>query len=187
MKRLIETQDGYCVSGVASNRSAAPGLAIAQGHDIPIFSAAQKPELWDWIASKAPDLVLLAGYMQIVAPETIAKFPRKIINIHPALLPALPGLDTHGRALREGHKRHGVTVHIVDCGVDTGEIIAQAGLDIETNETEESLAARVLALEHQLYPWVVSNIAKGEISLSPTVTFSAAARNDATQRGFLLP
>lgn len=187
MKRLLEAQDGYRVTGVASNRASAPGLAIAQEHNVLTFAAPTKPELWEWISSQAPNLVLLAGYMQIVAPESIAKFPRRIINIHPALLPALPGLDTHARALREGHKRHGATVHLVDCGVDTGEIIAQAGLDVAADETDQTLSERVLALEHQLYPWVVTMIATGQIVLSPAITYSEQARNDAKRRGFLLP
>lgn len=183
---------------VASNKADAGGLQLASAAHIPTFAcdrssenpplavAEQKERLWRWISEQRPDLVLLAGYMQIVPPKWIRALPRRILNIHPALLPALPGLDTHKRALEGHHSRHGATVHLVDDGVDTGEIIAQAGLDVAPQESEESLAARVLALEHRLYPWVVNQIAAGTIALTHPICFNDSAKSLAAVERFTL-
>ena len=198
MKRLIEAQRSYKIIGVASNKSSAQGLEVAKAAGIAVHAVDreqstgriaiedQKAQLWDWIKKLKPDLVLLAGYMQIVGKAAIAAFPRRIINIHPALLPALAGLDTHARAIAEKHKVHGATVHLVDAGIDTGEIIAQASLQIKPCDDEHSLAARVLELEHKLYPWVIEMIANGNLTLEPKINFSELAKSSAKLNGFSL-
>ncbi len=200
MERLISAQGRYEILGVGSDSSAAGGLAIARAAGVKTFAVdrtdsagvkisidQQKDALWAWIAALNPELVLLAGYMQIVPARWIARFKQRILNIHPSLLPALPGLDTHRRAIEARVAQHGATVHLVDEGIDTGAIIAQAALSVGEAETEESLSARVLELEHRLYPWVVEMVASGGIALSPEVSFTTVARNVAKQHGFLLP
>ena len=200
MERLIAARGGYEILGVGSDSSAAGGLQIARAAGVSTFAVdrtgptgakitieQQKDALWGWIESLSPDLVLLAGYMQIVPARWIARFKRRILNIHPSLLPAFPGLDTHRRAIEARAAQHGATVHIVDEGIDTGAVIAQAALSVGEAETDGSLSARVLELEHRLYPWVVEMVASGGIALSPEVSFTTDARNIAKQLGFSLP
>jgi len=105
-----------------------------------------------------PQLVALAGYMKIIGSTLLNQYEGRIINIHPALLPAFPGADAIGDALRYGVKVLGVTVHYVDAGVDTGKIIDQAALHLEPGETEEDVRPRIHALEHHLYPQVITNL-----------------------------
>lgn len=196
-KSLLEAAQHYKIVRVISNNADAGGLAIATDAGIPtrVVSrqahptlAAQKAEILRVAASAAPDLVVLAGFMQIIAPDFLAEFPRRVINIHPALLPKFAGLDTHARAISAGETEHGCTVHLVDSGIDTGETIAQATVPVAPDDTAETLGARVLVREHALFPWVVTTIARGDIALGTTpVTFSAAAREGAKARGFRLP
>ncbi len=108
-----------------------------------------------------PRLIVLAGFMRILSPVFIAHYPKQIINIHPALLPKYPGLDTYRKALQAGDTEHGSTVHWVTDELDAGPIIAQAKLAITANETEQSLKARTQQLEHQLYPSVINKLGKG--------------------------
>src|SRR5262249_22086461 len=109
------------------------------------------------------ELICLAGFMRIVGPVLLNAWRGKMINIHPSLLPNFPGLDTHKRALEAKHAQAGATVHYVEEGVDTGAIIMQGAVPIESGDTEESLAARVLKLEHKIYPLAVSLIASGDV------------------------
>ena len=109
-----------------------------------------------------PDLIVLAGYMRIVPPEFVSAFPQRIINIHPALLPSFPGLHGQRQALEYGVKISGCTVHYVDEGMDTGKIIAQRAVPVLEGDTEETLSARILKEEHQLYPAVVKMLAEQE-------------------------
>jgi phosphoribosylglycinamide formyltransferase 1 len=111
-----------------------------------------------------PDLVVLAGYMRIVAPALLKAFPWRVINLHPALLPAFPGTHSIADAVRYGVKVTGVTVHFVDPGVDTGPVIAQEAVRIENNDTVESLAARIHAVEHRMLPEVVRLFAEGRVT-----------------------
>ena len=111
------------------------------------------------IEDASADWILLAGYMAILSATFIARFPHRILNIHPSLLPELKGLDTHARALAANRDRHGATVHMVTPQLDDGPILLQAGLTIGNGETEQALASRVLALEHALYPFVVMSLA----------------------------
>ena len=110
------------------------------------------------LKEKSIDLVCLAGFTQILTPEFIEAFPKKIINIHPSLLPAFPGLNAQKQALEYGVKLSGCTVHFVDEGIDTGPIICQASVPIYENETEEALSERILKEEHKLYPKAIQSI-----------------------------
>lgn len=105
-----------------------------------------------------PDLIVLAGYMRIIGPTLLGAYPGKIINIHPSLLPAFPGLDGIGDALKYGVRVIGVTVHQVDAGVDTGPILDQAALHLTGNETKYEVTAEIHKLEHRLYPQVIKRL-----------------------------
>ncbi|MFB5648321.1 MAG: phosphoribosylglycinamide formyltransferase, partial [Candidatus Nitrosomaritimum aestuariumsis] len=111
-------------------------------------------------------LVCLAGFMRIISPEFVKKYKNKIINIHPALLPAFPGLDAQKQAVDYGAKFSGVTVHFVDSGVDTGPIILQKVVKVNDGDTEEALAKRILAKEHQAYPEAVKLFAEKRVKIS---------------------
>lgn len=111
------------------------------------------------------DLICLAGFMRILSEKFVARFQNQIINIHPSLLPAFPGLNAQKQALDYGVKYTGCTVHFVDAGVDTGPIIAQRVVPVYDNDTVESLSARILEQEHRLYPHVVRLIAQGRVIL----------------------
>jgi len=112
------------------------------------------------------DLVVLAGFMRIITEPFLQAFPQRIINIHPALLPAFPGLHVQQKAIDFGAKFTGCTVHIVDGGVDTGPIIAQAVVPIFSHDTESTLAARILEQEHKLYPQVIQWFAEGRVQIN---------------------
>ena len=183
------------IISVFSNKAEAPGLALASELKIPnqafprkSYSSVQDQKRAIFEATKKlnPDLVVLAGFMSIIEPEFIAAFPGRIVNIHPALLPEFPGIDTHRRALEAQAKKHGCTVHVVDPGVDTGPIIAQASCQVMPNDSEDTLAQRVLELEHQLFPWVVDQIATGSITISDKgISYSNAAKQSAARLGFI--
>ena len=152
------------VATVIANRADAPGLAIASAHGIATrvvdhqgftsrdaFDAA----LASAIDAGAPDLIVLAGFMRMLGAAFVRRYTGRMINIHPSLLPLYPGLHTHRRALADGVRVHGCTVHFVTPDVDVGPIIAQAAVPVCDGDDEASLAARVLAAEHVLLPTVV--------------------------------
>ncbi len=159
---------------VVSNNADAGGIAWAQaqgiatavvdhrpfGNDRPAFEAALSVAL----APHAPDIICLAGFMRILTAGFSDPWAGRIINIHPSLLPKYPGLDTHARALAAGDARHGCSVHEVTAVLDAGPLLGQADLAITPDDTAESLAARVLKLEHQLYPAVLRRFAAGDRS-----------------------
>ncbi len=116
-------------------------------------------------------LVCLAGFMRIISPQFIRKYKNRIMNIHPALLPAFPGLDVQKEAIEHGVKYSGCTVHFADDGVDTGPIIIQAVVKIKNNDTGESLAKRILKQEHLIYPEAIRLFAKKKIKISGKKTF----------------
>lgn len=147
------------VVGVISNRPAAPGLALAGEHGVPTIvvdhtafagRSAFERELSAAIDALAPDLVVLAGFMRVLGADFVARYHGRMLNIHPSLLPAYPGLDTHRQALADGVKVHGCTVHFVTQEVDHGPIVAQAAVAVRDGDDEASLAARVLAAEHRI-------------------------------------
>lgn len=108
------------------------------------------------------DLIVLAGYMRLIGPTLLQAFEGRIINIHPSMLPAFPGKDAVGQALTAGVPQTGVTVHYVDAGMDTGEIIAQQAVEIIPGETKDALQARIQKVEHELYPAVVQTLLSGK-------------------------
>ena len=109
------------------------------------------------------EIVCLAGFMRLLTASFVSQWPERLINIHPALLPAFKGLDTHQRALEAGAKVHGATVHFVVAEMDAGPIIAQGAVAVRPGETETSLAARVLAIEHRIYPLALKLVAEGRL------------------------
>lgn len=111
------------------------------------------------------ELIVLAGFMRIISEVFVAAFPQRIINIHPALLPAFPGLHVQKKALEHGARFAGCTVHFVDTGVDTGPIIIQAVVPVLDDDTEESLSARILQQEHQIYPKAIQLLAEGRVTI----------------------
>ena len=152
---------GIPVSAVISNQPGAGGLAIAArlGVATAVVEHRRFPTreafdaaLADEIDRHAPRLVALAGFMRVLTPGFVARYAGRLVNIHPSLLPEFPGLDTHARALAAGAKRHGCTAHFVTAELDHGPIIAQASVPVLPGDTAETLAARVLAQEHLIYP-----------------------------------
>ncbi|WP_303721112.1 phosphoribosylglycinamide formyltransferase [Malonomonas rubra] len=124
------------------------------------------------------DLVVLAGFMRLISEVFIAAFPQRIVNIHPALLPAFPGLHVQKKALEYGARFAGCTVHFVDTGVDTGPIIIQAVVPILDNDTEETLSARILEQEHKIYPQAIQLIAEGRVKVEGRRVHIEAASNN---------
>jgi phosphoribosylglycinamide formyltransferase 1 len=164
------------VAAVVSNRPDAPGLAFAQAQGLQTvvvdhtqFSsrAAFDMALAEAVEQFEPDAVVLAGFMRILTPEFVQRFAGRIVNIHPSLLPAFTGLRTHERALEAGCKLAGATVHFVTAELDHGPIIAQAAVPVLAGDTPEQLAARVLELEHVLYPRAVRWLLHDELQTNP--------------------
>jgi phosphoribosylglycinamide formyltransferase-1 len=116
------------------------------------------------LRASGAELIVLAGYMRLVKSPLLEAFPRKIVNIHPSLLPAFPGLEAWKQALSAGVEKTGCTVHFVDAGMDTGEIIAQSEVPVLPGDTPETLHARIQEAEHRLYPEVIARFARREIS-----------------------
>jgi phosphoribosylglycinamide formyltransferase 1 len=152
------------VAGVISNRPDAAGLAIAAEHRIPTAVVDHRAfadrdtferALGAAIDALKPDIIVLAGFMRILSTAFVERYAGRLINIHPSLLPAYPGLDTHRRALADGVKIHGCTVHFVTASVDSGPIIAQAAVPVHDGDSDASLAARVLEVEHRVLVAVV--------------------------------
>jgi phosphoribosylglycinamide formyltransferase-1 len=155
---------------VASDNPAAPGLAIARDAGIATAAidrgafptkAAFEAKLDAALREAGTDLVCLAGFMQLLSEKFVAAWRDKILNIHPSLLPLFPGIDTHRRALAAGVRVHGATVHFVRADVDSGPIVAQAAVPVLPHDTEEALAARVLKVEHRLFPLALKLVAGG--------------------------
>jgi len=152
------------IAAVIANRPQAPGLALARGLDVPVevVSHAEHPgrEAFDAalaarLEALGADLVLLAGFMRILTEGFVRRFAGRLVNIHPSLLPAFPGLDTHARALDAGVRLHGATVHLVTPTLDHGPILAQAAVPVLDGDDAATLAARVLAVEHRIFPMAV--------------------------------
>ena len=168
MAALAENRQGFEICLVAADRPAA-GLETAQknGHrtaliDRKKYPAKQSHEaaLADAIAAHDPDWIILAGYMSVLSETFISRFDGRVLNIHPSLLPDYKGLNTHARVLADKKTHHGVSVHLVTAALDDGPLLAQMKLAVAPNDTETSLSERVLALEHQLYPAVITALAE---------------------------
>lgn len=155
---------------VASDRQDAPGLARAK--EMGLFGvslsakelggrAGLEERLQGLLSQRRVDLVCLAGYMRILSPEFVGRFPYRILNIHPALLPAFPGLHAQEQAVRYGVRFSGVTVHFVDAGTDTGPVIDQRVVPVLPGDDADTLASRILPLEHELYPDAVARVLRG--------------------------
>jgi len=147
---------GHVVS-VISNRPDAAGLSLASDRGVPVSVVDHAKDALGFESALAaavdalsPDLVVLAGFMRILSAEFVTRYEGRMLNIHPSLLPAYPGLHTHRRALADGVKVHGCTVHFVTTQVDHGPIVAQAAVAVEQDDDAASLAARVLAVEHHI-------------------------------------
>ena len=169
MQAMVEA--GLPVAAVISNRADAAGLEYAAGRGIATAVVSHRDyatrETFDAALAQAidgfrPDLVALAGFMRILTPGFVSRYQGRMLNIHPSLLPAFPGLDTHARALAAGVKLHGCTVHFVTAELDHGPIIIQAAVPVFAHDDEARLAARVLAEEHRNYPqaarWVLEGL-----------------------------
>jgi phosphoribosylglycinamide formyltransferase 1 len=175
MEALLQARLPATIAAVISNKPEAAGLEIARAHGVATtvvdhrkfadragFDAA----LAAAIDQHAPHLVLLAGFMRVLTDAFVQRYSGRLLNIHPSLLPAFPGLHTHRRALAAGVRIHGCTVHFVTPDLDHGPIVAQAAVPVESGDTEATLAARVLAQEHRIYPQAVRWFCEDRLSLS---------------------
>lgn len=175
MQALLKAQLSCHIAAVISNRADAPGLAIARQHGVPTAVVSHTDfadrETFDaalatCIDQYKPDLIVLAGFMRILTPAFVARYAGRLMNIHPSLLPAYGGLDTHARALRDGVKIHGCTVHFVTNDLDHGPIIIQAAVPVLMHDTPTTLAARVLLQEHRIYAQAIRWFCKDFLSLT---------------------
>ena len=189
MEALLAARLPARVAAVISNNPQARGLGIARDRGIAVAvvdhrafadRAAFDVALAAAIDRHRPDLVALAGFMRILTPSFIERYSGRIMNIHPSLLPAFPGLHTHRRALEAGVRIHGCTAHFVTTDLDSGPVIVQAAVPVQPGDTEEQLAARVLAQEHRIYPQAIRWFCEGRLRLgrNGSVTVDAARAPD---------
>lgn len=192
MEALIAARDAgdlpVNIAAVISNRADAQGLAtaaaagIATRHlDHKAFAGREAFDaaLAECIDGFSPDLVVLAGFMRILSAGFVRHYEGRLLNIHPSLLPAFPGLHTHQRALDEGVRIHGCTVHFVTAELDHGPVVIQAAVPVVDGDCEETLAARVLCQEHRVYPQAVRWFAEGRLTLvEGKVRLAADMRDD---------
>jgi phosphoribosylglycinamide formyltransferase 1 len=165
---------GAEIAVVLSNREGAAGLASAREMGLPAYAvlsagrtrAAHDAEMIARLRQHHVDLVCLAGYMRIVTPEFVRAFPNRILNVHPSLLPAFPGLDAQQQALDYGAHVAGCTVHFVDEAVDHGVIVVQRTVAVEDGDTAETLSARILEQEHLAYPEAIARVLSGHYEIS---------------------
>ena len=166
---------GGKVTAVISNRADAAGLAIAKAQGVvttvvphATFPAREAFDaaLEEAVAASAPDLIVLAGFMRVLGPAFVRRYAGRMLNIHPSLLPAYAGLHTHRRALADGVRIHGCTVHFVTDDLDHGPIVAQGAVPVLASDDEASLAARVLAVEHRLLPAAVRAFCEGRLVIA---------------------
>ena len=165
----VHGRDGIEVAGVGSDKPDAMALERARTAAVPtaVFQRGDYPDreardaaIGDWLDSLGVDLVVLAGYMQLLSPSFVARFRERVINVHPALLPAFPGLDAVGQALEAGAAVTGVTVHWVDEGVDTGPSLMQREVPIPPDRDRDVLENAIHAVEHELLPEAIRSIAR---------------------------
>ncbi|HEY8809227.1 MAG TPA: phosphoribosylglycinamide formyltransferase [Solirubrobacterales bacterium] len=177
LQAILDTlhgREGIEVAGVGSDKPAARALerARAAGVEAAVFPRseyagreARDVAMAAWVEARGADLVVLAGYMQLLSPAFIARFRDRVVNLHPALLPAFPGLDAIGQALAAGVEVTGVTVHFVDEGVDTGPAIVQREVRVPPGRDRAQLEEAIHAVEHELYPEAIRMIARGMVRI----------------------
>ena len=207
LRAIVESAPPCRIAAVISNRPAADGLAFARAHGITTevvdhtaFAGAADPRtafdaaLMQAIDQHRPGLVVLAGFMRILTAGFVDHYAGRMINIHPSLLPAYPGLHTHRRALDDGVRLHGCTVQFVTSTLDSGPIVVQAAVPVHADDSEDTLSARVLEQEHRLYPQAVRWFAEGRLLIDgtkvrvlPAPDSSAAAAAAANHRVLVAP
>jgi phosphoribosylglycinamide formyltransferase 1 len=172
----VHGRDGVELAAVASNQADAPALerARAAGIETAVFTAADHPDrlardaaIAAWLTERGVELVVLAGYTQLLSGEFLSRFPERVINVHPALLPAFPGLHVIEQALEYGVKVFGVTVHFVDEGVDSGPIILQAAIELPDATDADEVHDLLRPIEHRLLPEAIRLIARGAVTFDP--------------------
>jgi phosphoribosylglycinamide formyltransferase 1 len=172
----VHGREGVEVVAVGSDKPEARALERARAAGVPVraFPVADYPDrttrdvaIADWLEASGVELVVLAGYMQLVDPAFLARFPRRVINVHPTLLPAFPGIGSIEQAVAYGVKVFGITVHFVDEGVDTGPIIAQRAVELPGEPDADAVRAALHPLEHDVLTDVVRLIARGAVSFDP--------------------
>jgi len=170
----LHGRDGIEVVCVASNKPEAPALerAADAGVETGVFArddhggrVERDAAMADWLAARDVDLIALAGYMELLSGQFVRRFPNRIVNVHPALLPSFPGLDAIGQALEHGVAVTGVTVHFVDEGVDSGPIILQRAVAVPYTRDRSQLEREIHEVEHQLLPEAIRLIAAGGVSV----------------------
>lgn len=179
LQALLDTvhgQNGIEVVAVASDKAEARALARARASEVEtgVFPLegyddreARDRAMASWLRTRETELVVLAGYMQLLSDEFLRAFPGRIINVHPALLPAFPGLRAVEQAIEYGVKVFGVTVHFVDAGVDTGPVILQRAIELPDARSAEEALERLHPIEHELLPQAVRLIARGAVRIDP--------------------
>lgn len=178
LQALLDTVHGReaQIVAVASSREGAPALARAQAAGVPAAAfpradypdrAARDAALAEWLTEQGAQLIVLAGYMELLGEGLLSRFPGAVINVHPSLLPAFPGLHAIEQALAYGVKLFGVTVHFVDGGVDTGPVIAQRAIELPGARDPDAVLAVLHPIEHELLAQVVRRIAAGAVSFDP--------------------
>ncbi len=161
------------IAVVISNRADAPGMTAARQRGLKVALLPSRgidreehdARLAAELDQAGVDLICLAGYMRLLSPSFIQRYPQRILNIHPSLLPAFPGLDVQQKALDRGVKVSGCTVHFVDEGLDSGPIVKQAAVPVRDDDTAESLAARILMEEHRIYSEAIALVLSGKFRI----------------------
>ena len=197
---LLEAQSATALGGrivrVVSSRGDAPGLALARTHGVKTAIVDPRAHatrdafdamLADTVRACQPDLVVLAGFMRVLGAAFVREFEGRLINIHPSLLPLYPGLHTHRRALADGVRVHGCTVHFVTQDVDVGPIIAQGAVAVRDDDDEGSLAARVLDVEHVLLPAAVRWFCAGQLVIAGNRVRVSGLSGPAREATMLVP
>jgi phosphoribosylglycinamide formyltransferase 1 len=172
----VHGREGIKIVGVASDKADARALERARqaGVSVRAFPATEYAgrverdrAMAEWLVARGVELVVLAGYMQLLADEFLSRFPLRVINVHPALLPAFPGLEAVEQAIAYGVKVFGVTVHFVDGGVDTGPVILQRAIEVPGAADADAVLERLHPIEHELLPEAVRLIALGAVRIDP--------------------
>jgi phosphoribosylglycinamide formyltransferase-1 len=169
----VHGREGIAIVAVGSNVPDAPALQRAQDAGVPARAFVERDRavrdgaMADWLEAEGVELVVLAGYMQLLTPAFLARFPQRVINVHPALLPAFPGIGSVEQAVAYGVKVFGVTVHFVDEGVDSGPVIFQRAIELPEPHDARTVHDALRPIEHELLPEAVRAIAAGAVRVDP--------------------